>query len=312
MSIRSDYQRARRNALARYNRLLNKGYQYSENPIPAIPKNITRASINRLNKLTARVLRERAESGVDVNTGEVVTPKQAYISQRRETARRQSRVQRKIAHEHKFKEEYAFKILQRPREKGESYNDYYSDAISTEAYYLYEEAKELDELDNDWEEVNNTPFSEPQMSPDQYETEIENAYDSGEYETARELEKERDYYYGPEEENIARLSYEDRFLDAIEIIKQYSPEMAEKLEESFNYYMSRKGGEAFESGLTGTQLKDMEDALDKLEDTKYKSNAFATWQIYTKMDKAINSRHHSRAERNAFMGRLQSGDFQYE
>ena len=81
---------------------------------------------------------------------------------------------------------------------------------------------------------------------------------------------------------------------------------------SFNEYMERSGGESFETGLTGQRLKDFEEALSNLEDSRYRADDRAWWGIYTKLDKAINNRTHSTAEKRAFFARLQSGDFNYE
>ena len=399
MSVsRNEYMRARRNAQARYNRLVNKGYGFDTNPIPAIPKRITEGSIRRLNQLTAKELREKASYGIIGDTGEIVTAKEAYINQRRETYARQSKAQRLSYWRREGKAQYAERILGRKRYKGESYKDYYDSAIAHEADYLYEynkaeeereeRYKSSDEYHDDYytppeqiewirtqrakrefyekqEEIfrkhdekikqilreeygvdvpaewspadlwayyhyvrgyggphpelpNDAGFTPTSSSPfdkmteEEYAIEIENAYDSGEYEMARDLENERDYYYPKKDDNIADIGYESRLLDAIDIVKQYSPEVGAKLEESFQYYMDRKDAVAFEQGLSKQQMEAFHTALAQAEYVKYSSNEMALWTIYTKIDYAINSRHHSKAERMQFFGRLQSGDFQYE
>ena len=57
-----EYMRARRNAQSRYYRLKKKGLTFNKNPIPSIPKNITKKSIEKLNKLTRENLKLRATS----------------------------------------------------------------------------------------------------------------------------------------------------------------------------------------------------------------------------------------------------------
>lgn len=379
---RNEYKRARKNAQARYNRLLNKGYAFSENPIPSIPKKITEASIRRLNALTSRELRGKASWGVSIETGEIVTPLQAYNEQRRRTSLKQSNAQKAANETRQIREKIYSEESGLVRAKGETHKQFIERAehqieVDTINNYYYEDydyydypVKEADKLTKeefydrqreidrrhienirkklleefgvivplDWsdidvmqyyhymkgyggphpelpvnegfEPVSSTPFDK--LSEDEYAIEIENAYDSGEFEMARELENERDYYYPIEDANIASISYESRLLDAIDIVKQYSPEVGAKLEESFQYYMDRKDAVAFEQGLSKQQMEAFQKALAQVENVKYLPNEMALWTIYTKIDYAINSRHHSKAERVQFFGRIQSGDFQYE
>ena len=328
MSYKTEYNKARRNALSRYNKLLNKGYAFEKNPIPPIPKKITEASIRRLNKLTSKELREKSSYGVDIETGEILTPREAYGRQRATTYERQRVSQKRAVKDRWFEEVHAENVLQRRREKGETYRQFIKEAKERE---LYESEKERyreweksfsdeiatysqDEIDDFVEiEPEIVPFEvNEKLSEEQYDIEIANAYDNGEYEEAHDLEDERDYFYPPDAEQSTQISYEDRFQDAIEELSAYSPELADKLQESYDYYMSRKYGEGFETGLTDKQLTDFENALANLEDTKYRSNQMALYSIYSNLDKAINSRHHSKTERMAFFGRLRSGDFQYD
>ena len=330
MSYKTEYNKARRNALSRYNKLLNKGYAFDKNPIPSIPKKITEASIRRLNKLTSKELREKALYGVDTETGKILTPREAYGRQRELTYKRQSEVQKALAKERWWEEVHAENILQRRREKGETHKQFIEDARAREYYEELKLEREREEWEKSFQKEvasysqdeidefisippEQVPFETKQkLTEEQYDLEIANAYDSGEYELAKDLEEERDYFYKPDAEEVTQLSYEDRFRDAIEELGAYSPELADKMQESFDYFMSRKYGEGFETGLTDKQLTAFETALANLEDRKYKSNAMALYSIYANLDKAINSRHHSKAERMAFFGRLRSGDFQYE
>ena len=57
-----EYMRARRNAQSRYYRLKKKGLTFNKNPIPSIPKNITKKSIEKINQLTTEKLKSRATS----------------------------------------------------------------------------------------------------------------------------------------------------------------------------------------------------------------------------------------------------------
>ena len=319
MSLRSDYMKARKNAQARYRRLEKKGYSFEENPIPAIPKKITEGSIRRLNKLTARELREQAE-GYYTKYGERYDPVEGYKLERRRTYERQRQAQRLAYRERVTREKVYSNMSGLVREKGETHKQFIARAdrqIEEDFRYNYYD----EPSDNYFEPVEEaTPFdTKPDTEYDEYENwtvadferEIENAYDSQEFYYAKELEWERDKRY-QDAQDIAKPDYHNRFQDAIDIVNQFSPEIANKLRESFDYYMERKGGLLFDEGLTPAQLQAFENALAQLEDVKYLGNQNAMWSIYSRLDRAINSRHHTRAERNAFFARIQSGDFQYD
>ena len=68
--LQIEYRKARRNLQARVRRLEKKGIVTE--PIPAIPKRITPNSINRLNKLTRKKLKEKKVIKFDVETGEIL------------------------------------------------------------------------------------------------------------------------------------------------------------------------------------------------------------------------------------------------
>lgn len=69
--LQIEYRKARRNLQARVRRLEKKGIMVE--PIPAIPKRITRGSINRLNKLTRKKLKEtKVTIKFDTETGEIL------------------------------------------------------------------------------------------------------------------------------------------------------------------------------------------------------------------------------------------------
>lgn len=286
--VQTEYNKSWRNFRARVRAAEKQGFIFADN-LPTRVKRPTEASIRRLEQLRGRNLWEKAIEAFNPETFEYTTPTEAIKSRRRQTWKRQSEAQKRAADERKWKEIFAEHTLQRPREKGEKLKDYIAEA--DERFY-YEQEKELSE--------------------EQYEAEIENAYDSGEYEEARRLERERDKYYGPEEVNIAESSIDTRFGDAIFIIRQYSPELAERIDSAYDEYLERTGGEGLDTSLSGKALEDFTSALSNLEDIKYKGNEMAWWGIYTKIDKVLNNKRHSVAEKRAFFGRLQSGDFNYE
>jgi hypothetical protein len=71
MTIRKQYNKVRRNYLARVRALEKQGYQVER---IAIPKNPTRASISRLQKQTSANLKQKS-AFIDVFTGEILEPK---------------------------------------------------------------------------------------------------------------------------------------------------------------------------------------------------------------------------------------------
>lgn len=85
--LQIEYRKARRNLQARVHRLEKKGIMVE--PIPAIPKRITRGSINRLNKLTRKKLKEtKVTIKFDVETGEIL--EEITITKRKKKAEKHS------------------------------------------------------------------------------------------------------------------------------------------------------------------------------------------------------------------------------
>lgn len=87
MTIKQQYRKARQNYLARVRNLEKAGYQVERIPVP---KNPTRASINRLNKLTSKALREKAPL-VDILTGEIEKPRGRSQRRQIETRNKKNR-----------------------------------------------------------------------------------------------------------------------------------------------------------------------------------------------------------------------------
>ena len=71
----SEYRRIRRNFLARVRAWSKRGFIFSDDVIPVIPKKITQGSINRLNKINKN-LEKYQKAYVDFNTGELFTPQE--------------------------------------------------------------------------------------------------------------------------------------------------------------------------------------------------------------------------------------------
>ena len=67
-----EYMRARRNAQSRYYRLKKKGLTFNKNPIPSIPKNITKKSIERLNQLTTEKIKSKSGGVATKNLPSIV------------------------------------------------------------------------------------------------------------------------------------------------------------------------------------------------------------------------------------------------
>lgn len=79
MTIKQEYRRVRANYLARVRELETQGYQVDR---VAIPKKPTLGSINRLQSLTTKTLKEKSTL-VDISTGEVVNQKELTASTRK-------------------------------------------------------------------------------------------------------------------------------------------------------------------------------------------------------------------------------------
>lgn len=71
----SEYRRIRRNLLARVRAWSKRGFIFSDDVIPPIPKKTTQGSINRLNKINKN-LEKYQKAYVDFNTGELFTPQE--------------------------------------------------------------------------------------------------------------------------------------------------------------------------------------------------------------------------------------------
>lgn len=88
--LRVQYMKERRRIQNQLRRMARRGYEFTKDILPAIPKKISKQSISRLQKITTKKLYEKAEH-VDYSTGEVISGQQYRQQERKESARKASR-----------------------------------------------------------------------------------------------------------------------------------------------------------------------------------------------------------------------------
>lgn len=95
-TIKSQYMKERRRIQSFIRRATKRGYIIPSDILPSIPKNITRASINRLKKITPKKIYEKSEY-VSRETGEIVSGVKGRAEERKKTAEkaRQTRQKKK-------------------------------------------------------------------------------------------------------------------------------------------------------------------------------------------------------------------------
>jgi len=96
-ALQQEYATQRKRISQFIRRAERRGYQFPENALPNKPKKITKASVERLRKITAESLYKKAR-GVDIETGEILTGEQARKLERKVAGQKaaQSRKQKKI------------------------------------------------------------------------------------------------------------------------------------------------------------------------------------------------------------------------
>lgn len=72
MTTKQEYMKERRRIQQAISQQKKSGYIVPENLLPTIPKRITKASINRLKKITPKTIRSKSEL-IDFRTGEIIT-----------------------------------------------------------------------------------------------------------------------------------------------------------------------------------------------------------------------------------------------
>lgn len=72
MTRKQEYMKERKRIQKAISRQKKSGYIIPENLLPDIPKRITKASINRLKKITSKMIRSKSDL-IDFTTGEIIT-----------------------------------------------------------------------------------------------------------------------------------------------------------------------------------------------------------------------------------------------
>ena len=72
MTLRQEYNKERKRIQHAISQQKKSGYIVPENMLPDIPKRITKASINRLKKITNKTIRSKSPL-IDFKTGEIVS-----------------------------------------------------------------------------------------------------------------------------------------------------------------------------------------------------------------------------------------------
>lgn len=117
MNLKSEYRKQRRRVLAAKNRMIKAGYTFFNFEIPSIPKKITKNSINRLSKITAKELYKKADF-INKETGEFEEATEHRNRQRIKSAKKSAERRKEIKAEQN--PEYAAKLAY---QREESYNN---------------------------------------------------------------------------------------------------------------------------------------------------------------------------------------------
>lgn len=128
MTLRQQYQRARKNFLSRLRSAEKKGYIIPENIIPSIPKRPTKASIDRLNRLKSKEIYKRSKFVSEETEGEIVGPKKAekILKERRKKEREKRKRLKEAEEKARIKqEEEAKKEKEEEGTTNKEYGDYF-------------------------------------------------------------------------------------------------------------------------------------------------------------------------------------------
>lgn len=93
-TIKSQYMKERRRIQSFIRRATKRGYIIPSDILPSIPKNITRASINRLKKITPKNIYEKSEY-VSRETGEILTGEKGRAQERKKAAEKAKQTRQK-------------------------------------------------------------------------------------------------------------------------------------------------------------------------------------------------------------------------
>lgn len=83
-TIKEEYRKQRRNLQRKINRAKKRGYIFSDDLIPSIPKRPTKSSISRLNQLSKDLYKKARY--IDIETGEILAGAQGRKLERRKAA----------------------------------------------------------------------------------------------------------------------------------------------------------------------------------------------------------------------------------
>lgn len=82
-----------------------KGFRFDSDPVPDMPKRVTKQAIERIMKMTTEDLYPMASSGVDLETGDIIeNPVEARKLQKEQQRKRRSKAQKKRYRKEKEKE----------------------------------------------------------------------------------------------------------------------------------------------------------------------------------------------------------------
>ena len=84
-TIKAAYIKERKRIQRQTNRMKKRGYEFSTDPLPPIPKRITAASVRRLKQITTKKLYEAAQY-VDKTWGEILPGRKGRARERKKTA----------------------------------------------------------------------------------------------------------------------------------------------------------------------------------------------------------------------------------
>lgn len=88
MTIKERYRKERRRIQSFLSKASKRGYIWEQNPLPAIPKRITEASVRRLLKLSPDALYKKAAGWVDLTTGEFFSALEGRKEERRRAVKK--------------------------------------------------------------------------------------------------------------------------------------------------------------------------------------------------------------------------------
>lgn len=134
-SIKSEYQKARRNLQSKIRGAIKRGYIVPENFLPNIPKKITQGSIRRLEKLSKDFYNKVTYK---TSSGEIVSGRAGRAIRRREGAEKQRFTKRTQYYERRKKEiedeirELDSQYVQSDQQAYYDYYGYYEDTIEPE------------------------------------------------------------------------------------------------------------------------------------------------------------------------------------